>query len=393
MKTQILVLGAGYSGLIMALRLARMTAPLGGQVTLVNDAPDFADRIRLHEHAARQLAARPLADVLRDSPARLVIGRVESIDTGERVVRIADAPDSLGYDHLIVALGSGVDLDRVPGLRVHAFTLSPQSATALRAALPAIARRHGALLVAGGGLTGIEAATELAEAYPGLRVTLATAGAFGTGLSAQAARHVRRAFERMQIDLREYTRVTKLEAGRALVDAGDIAFDACLWAGPMRAPALLREAGLRVNAQDQALVDGAFRALSHPSITVVGDAATLTVDVGAQPRMACAAAVAMAGYAADAVLVGLRGRAPEPFRLGYLSRNISLGRRDAVIDWVDPDDGPRNRIWTGRLAAAYKQLIGWNVWRSILAERRASQVYQLPRRATRGSSDNRAQHV
>lgn len=393
MKTQFLILGAGYSGLIMALRLARTTAPLGGQVTLVNASPDFDDRIRLHEHAARPVVARRLVDALHGSAVRLVIGRIESIDTGKRVVRLAGAPDDLRYDRLIAALGSAADLDWIPGLREHAFTLSPQGARALRDVLPAIAARHGALLVAGGGLTGIEAATELAEAYPGLRVTLATAGAFGADLSPRAMRHIRRMFDRLRITLREHAPISALDAGRAHTKPGEIAFDVCVWAGPMRAPALLRDAGLRVNMRDQALVDGAFRSLSHPSITVVGDAAALAVDVGARPRMACATAVAMAGHAADAVLAELQNRPPASFQLGYLSRNISLGRRDAVIDWVDPDDGLRNRIWTGRLAVAYKKLIGWNVWRSILAERRLSQVYQVPRRASRGSSDNRTLHV
>ena len=140
-------------------------------------------------------------------------------------------------------------------------------------------------------------------------------------------------------------------------------------------PALARQAGLRVNERGQALVDGNFYSLSHPEVMVVGDAAAVTHDAGAPLRMACATSTAMGAHAADALCADLRGRVHPPFRMAYLARNISLGRRDGVVDWVTPDDRPRNRILTGRLAALYKNLIGALVWRFISSEHRRTGVY------------------
>jgi NADH dehydrogenase FAD-containing subunit len=110
---------------------------------------------------------------------------------------------------------------------------------------------------------------------------------------------------------------------------------------------------------------------------VVGDAAAPALDGSAPLRMACATSTAMGAHAADALAASLRGSAYRPFRMTYLARNISLGRRDGVIDWVSPDDRPRNLIWTGRLAAAYKNMIGSFVWRSISGERIRSSAYQI----------------
>src|SRR5204862_100957 len=53
----------------------------------------------------------------------------------------------------------------------------------------------------------------------------------------------------------------------------------------------------------------------------------------------------------------LAGREPQPLRLGYLGQSISLGRRDALIQWVDRADRPKPRVWTGRLAAVYKNTV------------------------------------
>lgn len=395
MTTEIVILGAGYSGLLMALRLARTTRALGAHITLVDASPFFTDRIRQHELSVRAHPPRRIDTLARGASVRFVAGHITTIDAAQRGVHLtaSDGAQALNYDRLIYALGSHTDLDAVPDIRAHARTFSRQDAAALRTELPALAARNGRVLVCGGGLTGIEAASEMAEAFPGLRVTLATRGRLGAGGSEKAQRYLNAAFRRLSITLRESTRVTGLEAGCAQTSAGCIDFDLCLWAGPFAVPALAREAGLRVNDRGQALVDGNFQSISHADVMVVGDAAAAVVESGAPWRMACATSTAMGAHAADALTAALRGQSHPPFRMTYVARNTSLGRRDGVIDWVTSDDRPRNRIWTGRLAAAYKNMIGALVWRSISHEHRRSAIYQVP--APRSATDetmHNAQH-
>ena len=77
------------------------------------------------------------------------------------------------------ALGSLTDLDGVPGVRDHTFSLKAtgsRSVEDLRELLPKLDKQGGRMVVVGGGATGVEAAAEFAESYPGLHVTLATRG-------------------------------------------------------------------------------------------------------------------------------------------------------------------------------------------------------------------------
>ena len=57
-----------------------------------------------------------------------------------------------------------------------------------------------------GGLTGIEAATEIAETYPGLSVALVTTEEIGGGLSARGREYLLKAMKRLWVGLSERTR-------------------------------------------------------------------------------------------------------------------------------------------------------------------------------------------
>ena len=377
MTTQIVILGAGYAGLLMAMRLGRTTRGLDTQVTLVNDSPYFADRIRQHQLATRAHAPRPIEAVLRGSSAAFVCGRAAAIDPGAHTVTVRGAAQDrvLHYDRLIYALGSYTDMDSVPGVRQHAQTLSQQSVDGLRAALPALAARNGRVLVVGGGLTGIEAATEFAETYPGLRVTLASAARVGDDLSERARAYIAAACARLGVTVLEGARVDRLWAGHAETAQGSLSFDLCLWTSGFAVPDLARRAGLPVNARGQVLVDATFRTATHPEVYAVGDAAAFTEDVGAAPRLACATSMLMAAHAAGNLLADLMHAPLTAFRLAYAGKCVSLGRADGLYDLSNADDTPKNKIYSGRVGRMIKHLIVSLVWRQMGWERYTSGVY------------------
>jgi NADH:ubiquinone reductase (H+-translocating) len=51
---RIVVLGAGYTGMMCAIGVARRTRGDGGQVTLVNPSSRFTERLRMHQVATGQ---------------------------------------------------------------------------------------------------------------------------------------------------------------------------------------------------------------------------------------------------------------------------------------------------------------------------------------------------
>lgn len=355
---KILILGGGYAGLMAASRATRAGSAV--QVTLIDARPAFTQRIRLHETlAGRTPKTLDYASLLKRRGARFVQARAESLDPGRRRVlarSVEGARIELDYDTLVLALGS-VTSAAVPGVAENAVRLNDPAAIREAAARIA-ADAAGRVLVAGGGLTGIESAAELAERYPHLRVTLATRGRVGDGYSPAGATHLRHRLIELGVEFVEETTIVSLEAGRAsLADGGLIPFDLCVWAGGFEAPPLARDAGLAVDLDGRALVDPALRALSHPEIFAAGDAAVATMPDGRTLRMGCVSAMPLGAHAGESLLRRLRGEEPEPFAFGFSIRCISLGRKDGLVQFVEPDDTPLPRVWTRRRAAIVKELI------------------------------------
>jgi NADH:ubiquinone reductase (H+-translocating) len=78
--------------------------------------------------------------------------------------------ERLEFDTLVLALGSHVDVDSVKGVREHARAAEFGSVSGIHEALRKIAAHSGRVTIVGGGLTGIELATEIAESFPDLQV-------------------------------------------------------------------------------------------------------------------------------------------------------------------------------------------------------------------------------
>ncbi|MDT7587053.1 MAG: hypothetical protein QOE32_4603 [Pseudonocardiales bacterium] len=375
MTTRIVVVGAGYAGLAAAKLAARWT---GAEVTLVNAGDRFVERVRLHQLAAGQpLRDLPLAGLLRGTGVRLVVDRVTGIDAATRTVRLGGR--ELGYDRLVYAAGSQADLDSVPGAARYAYPLaSYPEASRLRAHL-ADSGDGGTVAVVGGGLTGIEAAAELAETLPRLKVRLVTGGVLGEALSLRGRRYLWRTFERLGVDVRECARVAEVRAdGLLLAGGGDsapgdssrsdrapgtgagsdhVAAATVVWTAGFRVSDLARRAGLAVDGAGRMIVDQTLRSVSHPEVSGVGDAAAIRRADGLELRMACATGLPSAQQAVRAMAAELAGREPRPLRYRYLNQCISLGRRDGLVQFVHADDTPREAVLTGRLAALYKEAI------------------------------------
>ncbi len=352
MTTRIVVLGAGYSGQ-MAARLAARAEDVS--VTLVNERDHFVERVRLHQLASGQeLRPRPLAELLRGTGIHLVVDRVTAIDLDGKSVVLAGG-DTLPYDTLVYALGSRTDLGAVPGAAEHAHTVAvAEEAERLRTRLG----DGGVVTVVGGGLTGIEAATELAERHPELKVRVVTAGPVGAGLSEKGRRHLRRVFGRLGIEAREDARVTEVRAdGVVLADGTHVASDLVVWTTGFTVPAIAAEAGLATDGRGRVVVDETLRSTTHPDVYAVGDAAAVRMPGGQELRMACATGLPAAQQAVRALLARRAGREPKPFRFRYVNQCISLGRRDALVQFVDRYDRPKEAVLTGRFAALYKEAV------------------------------------
>ncbi|WP_029892687.1 NAD(P)/FAD-dependent oxidoreductase [Nocardia brasiliensis] len=355
---RIVILGGGYTGMVAAARLARRTRKQDVRITLVNPSARFTERLRMHQIAAGQeLADHRIADILAGTGVEFVQGWATSLDPASGHV-LVDGTRTLPYDELIYALGSSTDTDIVPGAADHAWTLNdPRVAHRFADRLNVVAAQGGTVAVCGGGLTGIEAAAEIAENHPGLRVTLISSGEPGAMMGDKARAYLNRAFDRLGV-VREIGRaVTKVLPDAVELAGGTVLpADLTLWTTGVRVAPLAAAAGIATDERGLIVVDETLRSVSHPNIHAVGDAAAIRMPWG-QIHGTCQSGIPTAAYTADAIARQLRGKAPKPFRFGYFHQPVSLGRRDAIIQFTKSDDTPGRFYLTGRAAVAYKESV------------------------------------
>ncbi|GAB3969777.1 hypothetical protein GCM10027615_24670 [Plantactinospora veratri] len=276
MKHRIVVLGAGYAGAHAAGRLARRLHSDDIEITLVNADPDFVERVRLHQLAVGQeLRPRPLRDIFAGTGVRLLPARVTAVDVTRRTVDIADrhGAGQIGYDTLVYALGSTVADHGVPGVAEHAHHVASRpGALRLRERLHELGA-GATVLVVGGGLTGIEAATEIAEARPDLDIAIATRGSLGDWLSDKARRHLRAVFDRLGITTHEHTDVVRVDETDVVTGTDErIPAQVTVWTTGFATHPIAAATTLAVADTGQIVVDDTMRSVSHPDVYAVGDA-------------------------------------------------------------------------------------------------------------------------
>jgi len=89
--TRILVIGAGYAGLLFTMRLAGKVARQNVQIALVNDSDTFTERPHLPEFATNQVIQwRSLPQILRRTHVQFIQGRVTSIDPAHHEIVVVD---------------------------------------------------------------------------------------------------------------------------------------------------------------------------------------------------------------------------------------------------------------------------------------------------------------
>ena len=362
--SQIVILGAGYAGIAAALRLAHKTRRHPVQITLVNGSAAFVERIRLHQAAvAERVKQRPIQKLLAGTGVRFVQGWVTSLAPAAQqvIVRTADGEETLRYDTLLYTLGSRTDKDSVPGVRGYALAVGDASdGERLQQRLRELAEAgyRDEVIVVGGGLTGIETATEIAERYPSLPVRLVTAGRLGYGLSERGRAYIRRTFERLGIAIQEQTRVERVTDGAVVAASGQtIPCCLCIWAGSFQALPLAREAGLATNSRGQILIDANMRSVRRRRSMRRATRQRLCRPWGSRCGWRAQRPCQWRRMRPTTSAALLGGESQQPFRFGYVVQCISLGRRDGLIQRVQADDSPVERIWTGRPAAWFKEFI------------------------------------
>ncbi|MEM7192638.1 MAG: FAD-dependent oxidoreductase [Pseudomonadota bacterium] len=127
-KKKVIVIGGGFGGVFAAKKLAKQGRGLV-DVELINNNNYFVFQPLLPEVASSNLNASDAVVPLRQLLGHVQVrqARVMGIDFERKVVIVMQGarmtPVELTYDELVIALGTGVDLARIPGMADHALTM------------------------------------------------------------------------------------------------------------------------------------------------------------------------------------------------------------------------------------------------------------------------------
>jgi len=378
MTSNILIAGSGFAGLWAALSAARAVSLAGREgdveVTVISPTPNVAIRPRLYEADLANMYP-DIAPLLAAVGVRHVAGLVDSVDTEARTVTVATNDGgwrTLGYDRFVLATGSRLFRPDIPGIDLVFDADQHDSAHALDRHLKALADRtetaaRNTVVVAGGGLTGLETATEMPER---LRAALGpdaairtiivdTAETIGAAMGAEAAPHIGEALREAGVESRAGVRVVAVEPDAVVLSSGErIETGTVVWSAGMRAHPLASTIPGEHDPLGRVIGDAFLHAPGAAGVFVTGDTVkAATDDRGNFSVMSCQHALSLgrvAGHNAAAELVGLP---LHPYSQPKYVTCLDLGRWGALYT----EGWERSVRFTGDEGKAIKREIN-GVW-------------------------------
>lgn len=354
MQQRLVIIGAGFAGLYAALSAARLrdangVSPQELEIALVSPEPVLVIRPRLYEAAPETLAAS-LLDVLVAIDVAYVQGEVSTIDAETRSIEVIGAEgrrSRLAYDRLVVASGSRLFRPEIPGLAEHAFSVDQlDDAIALDrhlhglADLPPSAARN-TVVVAGGGFTGIEAATEMPARLRAILgdqaeirvVIVERSDAIAPDMGAGPHPVIEEALDQLGVEAWVGTGVAALdEDGATLSNGLRIDCATVIWAAGMRAAPLTAQIAAERDNFGRLLVDRELRVPAVPAVFAAGDAAKAACDDdGNYALMSCQHAMRLGAFAGHNAAAELLGVPTSPYHQQAYVTCLDLGAAGAVF--------------------------------------------------------------
>lgn len=370
---RIVVLGAGFAGLWAAIGAARKRDEIGAsdrdiEIRVIDRNPYHNIRVRNYEADLGDVAL-PLPRLLDPIGVSHGLGEVEAIDPVRREISLVtgSGEETLGYDRLVLALGSEVMRPDIPGLAAHGFDVDTYAAAlrleehlvSLGRSAPSAGRST--VVVVGAGFTGIEVAAEMPDrlARAGIsgsrRIILVDPNpAVGATIGTHARPVVETALASLDIETRLGVRVVSIEAAGMRLNSGEfIAAQTVIWCAGMRASPLAASFPGARDRLGRLLVDPLMRVADVGGVFAAGDVASSVID-GLHPTvMSCQFARPMGRFAGHNVVADLAGLPMLPLRIDWYVTVLDLGGWGALYT----EGWDREVRATGAAAKATKETI------------------------------------
>jgi NADH dehydrogenase len=377
---RILVLGAGFAGLWSVVGAARRLRELGIgpsdiQIVVVNRTAWHSIRVRNYEPDLSETRI-PLAQVLGPIGVTHIEGEVTDIDVSQRRVAFSTSGGaaSLPYDRLVFALGSCLVRPPIPGLAEYAFDVDTYEAAARLnhhiAMLPfrkASAGQYNVLVV-GGGLTGIEVATEMfgklravmadgsvCEHKHSARVILADRQPWiGSDMGESSRLLIAEALGTLGIDTRVGVSVTSIDEDGATLTTGErVPAATVVWCAGMQAHPLTACFPVERDRLGRLPVGSYLKIRTLAAEFAAGDGSWLPIDGIHSSVMSCQHGRPMGRFAGHNVVCDLLGQPMLPLSIDWYVTCLDLGPWGAVYT----EGWDRSVVSKGAAAKSIKETI------------------------------------
>lgn len=363
-RPRIVIVGAGFAGFSAARTLARLARDRA-EIVVVNPTDYFLYMPLLPEVAAGLIDPRRVAVSLPAAlpGVRTILGAVDGIDADARKVRYTDPEEGrgeIGYDRLVVAVGSVNKLLPIPGVAEHAhgFRGIPEALylrdhivrqIELADAADDLAERKSrcTFIVVGAGYTGVEVASHgamltrsLMRNHPRLRdvpprwLLLDVADRVLPELDERLSRAADRVLRERGVDVRMGTSVKEATLdGAWLTDGGFVPSRSLIWCVGVRPDPVVEDLDLET-AKGRLVVNEYLQVPNHPEIYACGDAAAVSDPnrPGEVTPMTAQHALRQGTRAARNIAASYGTGEPRPYRHRDLGFVVDLGGTQAAAN-------------------------------------------------------------
>lgn len=280
---RLVILGGGYGGIRIIERILSPELPDNIELTLVDRMAFHALKTEYYALAAGTAPEQAIRVPFPQDPRlNIKIGEVTGIDLDQQLVNFANG-EQLAYDWLVVALGCEDRYHDIPGADVYTCSIQTMASTRNTYAVINNVAPYGTVSIVGGGLSGVELASELRESRPDLNIRIldrgeSILGPFPRKLQQYAAQW----FLEHDVELISHANVNRVEPGAVYNHGEPVASDAIVWTAGIQANRIVRALPVEQDATGRVVLNAFHQIPQYPNVYVVGDCASLPHAPSAQ---------------------------------------------------------------------------------------------------------------
>jgi NADH:ubiquinone reductase (H+-translocating) len=342
---RILIAGGGYAGIQAALTLERLLNRTASRILLIDKNKYHTLLPSLPEILSKRgFSIINYTDIIKTKKIDFIQTTVTDIDLEKKEVFTSGNSYPLGYDFLIISLGSTPFLPNIPGLREYAIRFNTiQDAEKLANKLLDTDLR-GNIVIGGAGATGVELAGEIASVlkhryHPGSNhhptTVILVSPNLLPGFPDSTVKWTRAYLQSLQVKLilgrERYITEVKPES-ICFKNGSEIKTTVFIWTGGVTTIPLLQNIGLKTGSKGRVVVNKFLQALRREDVFVIGDAADIVDNQGHSLPTTAYFAERHGKVAAQNIFALIKGKKLQEYRPDQPGSNfaISIGSNFAV---------------------------------------------------------------